>query len=63
MLQTEESKITRNELASSLARCLTCIEEFSNFCIPLALQKLESSLKIAKLDSLYLLVNKDMYFL
>jgi len=57
-LQTEESKISRNDLATNLARCLTCVEEFSDFCIPLALQKLEASLKVAKLDSLYLLVNK-----
>lgn len=56
ILQTEESKTTREELASNLARCLTCVKEFSNFCIPLALLKLESSLKVAKIDSLNLLV-------
>lgn len=60
-LQTEESKITRYELASNLARCLTCVEEFAEFCIPLALNKLEASLKVAKIDSLQLLVNH--YFL
>ncbi|VVC36254.1 Hypothetical protein CINCED_3A000120 [Cinara cedri] len=53
--ETDESKITRDELASNLARCLTCVDEFADFCIPLALQKLEATLKIAKLDSLYLL--------
>jgi len=57
VLQTEESKITRDELATNLSRCLTCVEEFADFCIPLALQKLEASLKVAKLDSLHLLVN------
>lgn len=59
--QTGESKITRDELASNLARCLTCIKDFADFCIPLALQKLEANLKIAKLDSLYLLVNRAKY--
>lgn len=53
--ETEESKITRDELATNLSRCLTCVEEFADFCIPLALQKLEASLKVAKLDSLHLL--------
>ncbi|KAL4121874.1 hypothetical protein QTP88_014296 [Uroleucon formosanum] len=53
--ETEESKITRDELAINLSRCLTCVEEFADFCIPLALEKLEASLKVAKLDSLHLL--------
>ncbi|XP_050420718.1 MMS19 nucleotide excision repair protein homolog isoform X2 [Adelges cooleyi] len=53
--ETDESKVNRNDLATNLARCLSCTEDFADFCIPLALQKLEASLKVAKLDSLYLL--------
>jgi len=38
------------------------VAEFADFCIPLALQKLEASLKVAKLDSLNLLVNNYKQF-
>lgn len=62
ILQTEESVITRDELALNLALSLTCVEEFADFCIALALQKLEASMKIAKLDSLYLLVYTFLIF-
>ncbi|XP_023311835.1 MMS19 nucleotide excision repair protein homolog isoform X2 [Anoplophora glabripennis] len=47
--------ITREDLANELSPCLCAIPEFSEYCIPLALEKLESSLQIAKLDSLNLL--------
>lgn len=50
-------------MVSNLARCLTCVDEFADFCIPLAIQKLESSLEVAKLDSLYLLVNNCNIFI
>lgn len=49
--------ITRETLADSLAPCLTAIPQFAEFCFSLALEKLDSSLEIAKLDSLKLLVN------
>lgn len=39
-----------------LCRCLTSIPAFGPFSIPLALEKLDSALKIAKVDALDLLV-------
>lgn len=44
-------------LADALAQCLTAIPKFAEFCFSLALEKLESSLDVAKLDALQLLVN------
>ncbi|KAK2586153.1 hypothetical protein KPH14_001420 [Odynerus spinipes] len=52
---TDGVGITREDLAESLAPCLYAIPEFAEFCIPLISDKLSSSLKIAKLDSLHLL--------
>ncbi|CAH1154680.1 unnamed protein product [Phaedon cochleariae] len=51
-----EKGITRDVLADALLPCLTAVPDFGEFCIPLALEKLDSSLKIAKLDSLKLLI-------
>nr|XP_012153539.1 PREDICTED: MMS19 nucleotide excision repair protein homolog isoform X2 [Megachile rotundata] len=48
-------KITRDDLAEKLAPCLCAIPEFSEYCIPTIIEKLFSSLKVAKMDSLYLL--------
>lgn len=48
--------VTREDLAGSLGSCLTAIPEFAEFCIPLILEKLGSNLRVAKLDSLKLLV-------
>lgn len=50
--------ITRDDLATELSNCVTCTPEFDEFCIALALEKLDSSLEIAKIDSLHLIVNK-----
>lgn len=49
--------ITRDMLADALARCLTAIPKFAEFCFSLALEKFDSSLEIAKLDALKLLVS------
>ncbi|XP_030765522.1 MMS19 nucleotide excision repair protein homolog [Sitophilus oryzae] len=54
---SDKNKITREDLAESLAKCLTAIPEFGTLAIPLALEKLDSALKIAKNDSLNLLVD------
>lgn len=54
--------ITRETLAESLCKCLCAIPEFAEFCLPLALEKLSSSLLIAKLDSLNILVNIFHYY-
>ncbi|KAJ3643831.1 hypothetical protein Zmor_026518 [Zophobas morio] len=51
----DSNAITRDQLANSLAPCLTAIPQFAEFCFPLALEKLESSLEIAKIDALHLL--------
>lgn len=47
--------ITREDLANSLLPCLTAIPAFGEFCIPLILEKLDSDLRQAKIDSLVLL--------
>lgn len=48
--------ITRDGLAKKLASCLCASKNFAEFCFPLALEKLDSDLSVAKLDSLNLLV-------
>ncbi|XP_048516354.1 MMS19 nucleotide excision repair protein homolog isoform X2 [Athalia rosae] len=54
--------VTREDLAYSLAPCLYAIPEFAEFCLPLIIERLDSSLKLAKLDSLYLLRNGAFTF-
>jgi DNA repair/transcription protein MET18/MMS19 len=49
--------ITRDLLAEKLAVCLCASKDFATFCFPLALEKLEGDLSVAKLDSLNLLVS------
>lgn len=49
------SAITRDDLAAALSQCLVASPAFAEFCIPLLLEKLDSQLRIAKLDSLRLL--------
>ncbi|XP_026830696.1 MMS19 nucleotide excision repair protein homolog isoform X2 [Ooceraea biroi] len=52
---TENLSVTREDLAESLAPCLCATPEFANYCIPLIIDKLYSTLRVAKLDSLHLL--------
>lgn len=47
--------ITRDDLADALLPCLIASPAFTEFCIPLLLEKLDSQLRIAKLDSLRVL--------
>ncbi|KAG5672682.1 hypothetical protein PVAND_002792 [Polypedilum vanderplanki] len=47
--------ITRDVLAEKLKICLCASKDFAQFCYPLALEKLDSDLTVAKLDSLELL--------
>lgn len=49
--------ITRDLLADKLTHCLCASNEFADSCFALALEKLESDLNVAKLDSLDLLVS------
>ncbi|KRT79787.1 hypothetical protein AMK59_6731, partial [Oryctes borbonicus] len=53
----EGGVITRQDLADALCPCLCAIPSFSEPCISLALEKFESELHVAKLDSLDLLIN------
>uniref|UniRef100_A0A023GGE5 MMS19 nucleotide excision repair protein n=1 Tax=Amblyomma triste TaxID=251400 RepID=A0A023GGE5_AMBTT len=48
--------ITREELAEALLTCLTAAPGFGKYCVPLAVEKLESDLAVAKLDSLKVLI-------
>ncbi|XP_015513886.2 MMS19 nucleotide excision repair protein homolog [Neodiprion lecontei] len=52
---SEAQTVTRDDLAYALAPCLYASPEFAEFCIPLIIERLDSSLRLAKLDSLYLL--------
>lgn len=49
--------ITRDKLAEKLLNCLCGTEDFAEHCITLLLEKLDSGLNVAKLDSLDLLVS------
>ncbi|XP_011641202.1 MMS19 nucleotide excision repair protein homolog isoform X2 [Pogonomyrmex barbatus] len=51
----EDLSVTREDLAKKLIPCLCAIPEFADYCLPLILDKLQSTLKVAKLDSLNLL--------
>ncbi|XP_050507630.1 MMS19 nucleotide excision repair protein homolog [Diabrotica virgifera virgifera] len=57
-----ESSITREALSEALTPCLCAKPEFGDSCITLALEKLDSSLEIAKTDSLKLLTGGCVTF-
>lgn len=52
----QRSQITREQLATGLACVLTAIPSFADFVLPLALEKLDSPIRLAKMDSLHLLI-------
>ncbi|GJQ74254.1 putative DNA repair transcription protein met18 [Trypoxylus dichotomus] len=52
----EGGTVTRQDLADALCPCLCAIPSFAESCILLALEKFESELYVAKLDSLDLLI-------
>lgn len=52
----DASAVTRDMLADKLADCLCANEGFAEECVNLLVEKLDSQLSIAKLDSLHLLV-------
>jgi DNA repair/transcription protein MET18/MMS19 len=54
-IDTENLNVTREDLANKLAPCLCATPEFADHCISLIIDKLYSTFKVAKLDSLYLL--------
>lgn len=49
-------------MAHALSPCLCAVPEFAEFCLPLVIDKLSSSLKIAKYDSLNLLTESCKVF-
>lgn len=57
----DPKSITRDLLADKLSDCLCAREEFAENAINLLVEKLESQLNIAKLDSLCLLVGFCFY--
>lgn len=54
--QNDPDPITRDMLAEKLEACLCGSKDFAEHCVPLLLEKLDSELVVAKLDSLRLLV-------
>ncbi|XP_017492934.1 PREDICTED: MMS19 nucleotide excision repair protein homolog isoform X2 [Rhagoletis zephyria] len=58
----DPSDISRDNLAAKLADCLVASPEFIEWVVPLALEKLESDLVVAKLDSLDLLRKSALKF-
>lgn len=55
--QKDNSSITRDDLARGLNDCFVSTSEFGPFALPMVLEKLETALKVAQLDSLKLLVS------
>ncbi|XP_046977758.1 MMS19 nucleotide excision repair protein [Vanessa cardui] len=51
----DPAPVTRNDLAAALCPCLCAIPEFAEHCLVLLIEKLDSSLRVAKIDSLVLL--------
>lgn len=48
--------VSREDLAENLSNCLCATNDFANLCVELLLEKLNSDLPSAKIDSLLLLV-------
>lgn len=59
---SDSGVITRDQLAEKLAECLCSHDSFAEECINLLIEKLESQLSVAKLDSLYLLSKASQKF-
>ncbi|XP_050677802.1 MMS19 nucleotide excision repair protein homolog [Leptidea sinapis] len=51
----DPAAVTRDELANALCPCLCASPEFGQLCLVLLVEKLDSTLRVAKLDSLRLL--------
>lgn len=56
----DPNRVSRDTLATALSPCLCASPSFGEFCLPLAMEKLDSSLRVAKLDSLDLLVSYNV---
>lgn len=53
----DPAAVTRQDLANALSPCLCAVPEFGEQCLVLLIEKLDSSLRLAKIDSLKLLVS------
>lgn len=53
----DPAAVSRQDLAMVLAPCLCATQEFAEHCLVLLIEKLDSSLRLAKIDSLKLLVS------
>ncbi|CAB3246836.1 unnamed protein product [Arctia plantaginis] len=58
----DPAAVTRDDLAKALCPCLCAIPEFGEQCLIMLMEKLDSSLRLAKLDSLALLVESCKTF-
>jgi len=56
-------QITRQQLADELRATLTSTHRFSQYCLPLLIEKISSDLQAAKQDSLQTLVSSCPYCL
>lgn len=57
----DAATITRDLLADKLSECLCGHDAFVDECVNLLVEKLDSQLSVAKLDSLFLLVSDNIY--
>lgn len=57
----DPAAVTRQDLANALAPCLCAVPEFGQNCLVLLIEKLDSSLRLAKIDSLKLLVSDFLF--
>ncbi|CAH0719867.1 unnamed protein product, partial [Brenthis ino] len=51
----DPAAVSRNDLANALCPCLCATPEFAEHCLVLLIEKLDSNLRVAKIDSLVLL--------
>ncbi|XP_013173453.1 PREDICTED: MMS19 nucleotide excision repair protein homolog [Papilio xuthus] len=58
----DPAAVTRQDLASALIPCLCAVPEFAEHCLVLLVEKLDSSLRVAKIDSLKLLAESCKTF-
>ncbi|XP_023954524.2 MMS19 nucleotide excision repair protein homolog [Bicyclus anynana] len=58
----DPAAVSRNELAAALCPCLCAVPEFAEHCLLLLIEKLDSSLRVAKIDSLMLLAESCKTF-
>lgn len=53
----DPAAVSRQDLADALKPCLCASSQFADLCFVLLIEKLDSSLRLAKIDSLKLLVS------